>query len=142
MAAKRSPAEEDRFQAWVHARNCLLYEADGGPDVNAGTEHQPVMITHAEAIQVTYAKHLLLEFDADLARLQAAAHACQDVATASQEELLRLRRAVCPRALEGEVAQGGRQQVLGGLRPPCGRARQRQQEASADPSLHHEQLFA
>jgi hypothetical protein len=85
MAASRSQADEDEFRAWVLASNCLLYEADGGPDVNWGTDDERVMTSHAEATQVTYAKHLLLDLDADIERLRATAERCQQLAAASFE---------------------------------------------------------
>jgi hypothetical protein len=60
--------------------NCLLYEADGGPDVNIGTTDSPLMVSHAEFTQLDYAKYAVLYFDVDVDRLRATAAECQTIA--------------------------------------------------------------
>ena len=41
----RIQVEEDAFQAWIYASNCLLYENDPGPaELNTGTADEPRMV--------------------------------------------------------------------------------------------------
>ena len=41
----RTQVEEDAFQAWIYASNCLLYENDPGPaELNTGTADEPRMV--------------------------------------------------------------------------------------------------
>jgi hypothetical protein len=79
---QRSQADDDHSRACLAAANCLLYEADGGPDLNLGTDAEPEVISHAEATQRTYAKLLVSDFDADIDRLEATAATCQRAAGA------------------------------------------------------------
>ena len=38
----RTQVDEDAFQAWIYASNCLLYENDPGPaELNTGTAEEP-----------------------------------------------------------------------------------------------------
>jgi len=70
----RTQVEEDAFQAWIYASNCLLYEADTGPALlNVGTADEPRLIPRDQAWQHAYALHVLVACDGDHARLQAAA---------------------------------------------------------------------
>jgi hypothetical protein len=84
MAREKNQVEKDTHEAWVLAANCLLYEADGGPDVNLGTDSEPEVISHAEAVQISYAHNLILECDGDLERIQAAGRASQQAAADHQ----------------------------------------------------------
>jgi hypothetical protein len=79
-----SQEEEDAHQAWVYAANCLLYEADGGPDVNVGPDEQPRIVSHAEAVQITYAENIVIQCEADLDRLRTAGRHCQQKAAEHQ----------------------------------------------------------
>jgi hypothetical protein len=72
-------AEEDVFQAWLNARNCLLYGGDSGPGLlNVGSADEPRMVPRSEAWQHAYALHVLGACDADHARLTAAARQCRE----------------------------------------------------------------
>ena len=67
-----------RLQAWVYARNCLLYENDPGPwELNVGTHDKPVMIPREQAWQDAYAMNVLVHCDGQYARLKAAAGKCR-----------------------------------------------------------------
>ena len=74
----RTSVEEDAFQAWIYASNCLLYENDPGPsELNMGTADEPRMVPRAQAWQHAYALHVLVQCEADHARLTAAARQCR-----------------------------------------------------------------
>jgi hypothetical protein len=74
----RTQVEEDAFQAWTYALNCLLYENDPGPaELNAGTADEPRMIPRAQAYQHVYALLVLVRCEADHARLTATARQCR-----------------------------------------------------------------
>jgi len=46
----RTQVDEDAFQAWIYASNCLLYENDPGPaELNTGTAEEPRMVPRAQA---------------------------------------------------------------------------------------------
>ena len=60
--------------AWSLAANCLLYEEDPGPaEVNVASDAEPRMVPRREAWRDYYARYLLNELDADLARVGAVA---------------------------------------------------------------------
>lgn len=74
----QTQVEEDAFQAWIYASNCLLYENDPGPaELNTGTAEEPRMVPRAQAWQHAYALHVLVQCEADHARLTAAARKCR-----------------------------------------------------------------
>ena len=74
----RTQVEEDAFQAWIYASNCLLYENDPGPaELNTGTAEEPRMVPRAQAWQHAYALNVLVQCEADHARLTAAARQCR-----------------------------------------------------------------
>ncbi|MFY9929221.1 MAG: hypothetical protein WAK82_14550 [Streptosporangiaceae bacterium] len=74
----RIQVEEDAFQAWIYASNCLLYENDPGPaELNTGTADEPRMVPRAQAWQHAYALDVLVQCEADHARLTAASHQCR-----------------------------------------------------------------
>jgi hypothetical protein len=74
----RTQVEEDAFQAWIYASNCLLYENDPGPaELNTGTADEPRMVPRAQAWQHAYALHVLVQCEADHARLAAAGRQCR-----------------------------------------------------------------
>jgi hypothetical protein len=76
---ERTQVEEDAFQAWVYARNCLLYETDRGPALlNVGSEREPRLIPRSEAWQHAYAMQVLVKCNGDHARLTAAAGQCRE----------------------------------------------------------------
>jgi hypothetical protein len=78
-ADARSQAEEDAFQAWINARNCLLYENDQGPELlNVGTRLKPLRIPRSEAWQQSYSMHVLVHCKGDHARLTAARQKCAE----------------------------------------------------------------
>ncbi|WP_197038648.1 hypothetical protein [Herbidospora cretacea] len=78
MTTERTPVEQDAFQAWIYARNCLLYENDPGPaELNVGTAQEPHYVPRSLAWQQGYAMNVLVDFDGDHARLLAAAGECQ-----------------------------------------------------------------
>jgi hypothetical protein len=79
-------AENDVLQARLNARNCLLYENDPGPaELNVGTASEPRMLPRSEAWQHAYALYLLVDLDADHARLTAAASKCREEAAKPQQ---------------------------------------------------------
>ncbi|MGW3653544.1 hypothetical protein [Streptomyces sp. NPDC000878] len=82
----KNQQDKDSFQAWVLATNCLLYEADGGPDVNIGAEDTPENVPHEVAVQINYAQNLILECDGDFERIRAAGRACQQAAAERQKD--------------------------------------------------------
>jgi hypothetical protein len=87
-APTKKPAtpEDDRYQAWMLAANCLIYEADPGPETTqVGSINGPLTVSKQEAVQIIYARNVLTEMDADLARLRAAAEACHRVAAETAE---------------------------------------------------------
>lgn len=62
----------------IYASNCLLYENDPGPaELNTGTAEEPRMVPRAQAWQHAYALHVLIQCEADHARLTAAARQCR-----------------------------------------------------------------
>ncbi|HLQ53035.1 MAG TPA: hypothetical protein VK162_02055 [Streptosporangiaceae bacterium] len=72
-------AKEDAAQAFLCARNCLLYEADPGPAlVNVGSSDEPRMIPRDQAWQHAYALHVVVACAGDHARLTAAARQCRE----------------------------------------------------------------
>ena len=74
----RTQVEEDAFQAWIYASNCLLYENDPGPaELNTGTTDEPRMVPRAQAWQHAYALNVIVQCEADHARLTAAASQCR-----------------------------------------------------------------
>lgn len=74
----KTQVEEDAFQAWIYASNCLLYENDPGPaELNTGTADEPRMVPRAQAWQHAYALHVLVQCEADHARLTAAGRQCR-----------------------------------------------------------------
>ncbi|GGK81887.1 hypothetical protein Sme01_62660 [Sphaerisporangium melleum] len=78
MTRQRTPVEQDAFQAWVYARNCLLYENDPGPaELNVGTAQEPHLVPRSLAWQQGYAMNVLVKCDGDHTRLLAAARECQ-----------------------------------------------------------------
>jgi hypothetical protein len=81
---ERTPGEEDAFEAWTYAANCLLYEEDDGTDVNVGSVERPRIVSHAEFVMIDYTKLVMVELGADLDRLRAAARVCHEVARENQ----------------------------------------------------------
>jgi hypothetical protein len=78
----RGQAEKDALQAYICARNCLLYESDPGPErLNVGTELHPLYIPRSEAWQESYAMHVVRDCDGDHGRLLAARQECDDHGT-------------------------------------------------------------
>ncbi|MFC5833152.1 hypothetical protein [Nonomuraea insulae] len=76
---QRTQVEQDAFQAWIYASNCLLYENDPGPaELNVGSAGEPRMIPRAEAWQHGYALNVVVDCAGDHARLLAAAQHCRD----------------------------------------------------------------
>ena len=74
----RPRAEEDDFQAWVAATNCLLYENDTGPrKLNVGSRDKPVLVPREQAWRDAYAMHVLVHCDGEHTRLKAAAGKCR-----------------------------------------------------------------
>ena len=72
-----SQAEEDASYAWLGASNCLPHEGAGGPELlNVGTPLRPLKIPRSEAWQQSYSMHLLVNCEADHARLLAARELC------------------------------------------------------------------
>ncbi|MBV9923321.1 MAG: hypothetical protein JOY78_21085 [Pseudonocardia sp.] len=58
--------------AWTLAANCLLYEGDPGPArLNVGTAAEPRMVSRYEACRDFYARSLVKELEAGLARIDA-----------------------------------------------------------------------
>jgi hypothetical protein len=71
-------ADSDARQAWTYAANCRLYEDDPGPaHLNIGSAHEPRMVTRAAAWRDAYAHYLLVDLEADHARLTAATEVCR-----------------------------------------------------------------
>jgi hypothetical protein len=92
LVTPRTQLEEDAFQAWINARNCLLYEKDPGPDrLNVGTTQEPRMVPRAEAWQHGYALRVLVQCNGDHSRLAAAARQCQEKMTGKAHDAQRAR---------------------------------------------------
>jgi hypothetical protein len=84
---QRSQAENDALQAFICARNCLLYENDSGPELlNVGTTHRPLKIPRSEAWQQSYSMHVLRDCDADHARLLTARQVCRERGAEDQKD--------------------------------------------------------
>jgi hypothetical protein len=67
-------AKDDAIQAFMCARNCLLYEArEGGVLLNVGSADEPRMVPGDQAWRHAYAMHVLIACDGDHDRLTAAA---------------------------------------------------------------------
>jgi hypothetical protein len=72
-ADSSSQAEQDAAQAWLGASNCLPHEGAGGPELlNVGTPLRPLKIPRSETWQQSYSMLLLVNCEADHARLLAA----------------------------------------------------------------------
>lgn len=73
-AVRAQLSKKDVVQAWSLGANCLLYEADRGPEqLNVGTARHPMMVPRDQAWQQAYAMFALVSLDGDHARLKAAA---------------------------------------------------------------------
>lgn len=97
----RTQVEEDAFLAWTHALNCLLYENDPGPrELNTGTADEPGMIPCTQAYQHAYALLVLVECEADHARLTGAARQCRAEITGLEGRLWEARIAELARAAD------------------------------------------
>jgi hypothetical protein len=78
VTRQRTPVEQDAFQAWIYASNCLLYENDPGPaELNVGTAAEPHFVPRSVAWQQGYAMNVLVDCDGGHARLLAAARECE-----------------------------------------------------------------
>jgi hypothetical protein len=72
-ADSSSQAEQDAAHAWLGASNCLPHEGAGGPELlDVGTSLRPLKIPRSEAWQQSYSMLLLVNCEADHARLLAA----------------------------------------------------------------------
>jgi hypothetical protein len=69
-------SEKDAVQAWSLGTNCLLYEADRGPELlNVGTQRYPLMVPRSQAWEQGYVlPPSLFEHPAGLAHLMGSGH--------------------------------------------------------------------
>jgi hypothetical protein len=83
-------AEHDVIRAKLNGHNCLSRENDPGPaELNVGTVSEPRMVPRAEAWQHAYALDVLVELDADHARLTATASNCRQEAARKHPRKIR-----------------------------------------------------